>query len=354
MSTVTLDQPMTAPVFQGNVPNPLALSQPDSHSSLLITVPEILYTLEAPLAAAPIIEDDRIFAKFSVDRNVDLDLTLTGKAVENENKFQTEQYSWFFQIKEPRPRAHFIVATHMAMMGLVGKFNLQISRPEESININSELPLLEISKLLHRRQFTYRLMVIEEATGKQFLLPSAISEGEIERIAFVYHAIVDRSFIWQGSSFNTSIPATEEDASLFAQLVQSSIWPLPTAPLSEIVLGQPIHLGRATVTIEDAVVTNLDEVRKQLEAGDGRQVTFEVSSLSGQDKYEFTETPYSSGVLWEPKIQALIDLEPYLDAAIAERYHALAAATLEGLTEEEKIAITVRPELDEPAFQTDN
>jgi hypothetical protein len=99
--------------------------------------------------------------------------------------------------------------------------------------------------------------------------------------------------------------------------------------------------------MEDAVVTNSDEVRKQLETGDGREVTLEICSLSGQDKYEFTESLYSSEILWEPKIQTLIDLKPYLDAAITERYHALAAATLAGLTEEEKKDVTTFPDLDE-------
>ncbi len=347
MSTVTLDQPMTVLGLQGSTPISLPLLKPDAHVS--ISEPEIPYTLEARLAPTSIIEDDRIVAKFSVDRNVDIDLILAGKSIESENEFQYEQYSLIFQIKEPQPRAHFIAATHMAVMGLAGNLNLQISKPEVSRNLNFELPLLEISKILHRRQFTYRLMVIEEAMGTQFLLPSKISEQEIKKIAFVYHAIVERSFMWPGRNVNILIPATQENASLFAQRIQSPNWPL-VQPLSETVLGQSIHLGHAAVTIEDAVVTNLDEVRKQLEAGDGRQVTVEIHSLSGQDKYEFTETPYTSRILWEPKIQALIDLEPYLDTAIVNSYHALAASTLEGLTEEEKVAITTRPDLDEEAF----
>jgi len=197
-------------------------------------------------------------------------------------------------------------------------------------------------------------MVIEETTGKQVLLPSAISEKEIATIAFVYHAIVDRSFIWPGGSLNSLIPATQENASQVEQIVQPFSWSLPLESFSETVLGQPINLGRVTVTMDDAVVKNLDEVREQLKTRDGRQVTLEIRSLSGQDKYEFTEIRCSSDLLWESQLQALIDLEPYLDAAIIERYHALAGSTLEGLTEEEKVAITARPELDEQAFSLEN
>jgi hypothetical protein len=53
---------------------------------------------------------------------------------------------------------------------------------------------------------------------------------------------------------------------------------------------------------------------------------------------------------WDPSIQALIDLEPQLDARLADRYNALAASTLDDLTEEEKRDVTARPELDEAAF----
>src|SRR5437588_35256 len=328
MSTVTLDQPMTGPVVLGSVPISIPLPKPDSNFSLLINAPGVRYRLEAPVIDSPVIENDKITARFIIDNNVYLELNLIGQSVEQENKFKVGQFSLFYQIEERRPRAHFVADTLMAVMGLAGRLDLKISEPEVSTTLNFEQSLLEISKMLKRRQTAYRLMVIEEAAGKQFLLPSAISEGETGRIAFVYHAIVDRSFIWPGRNFNTSIPATPENASLFAQLFQSSIWPLPVESVSETVLGQSIHLGRAIVIIEDAVVTNPDEVRKQLEARDGRLVNIEIRSLSGQDKYEFTEIPYSSNVLWEPKIQALINLEPYLDAAITGRYHALAASTL--------------------------
>lgn len=351
MSTATLNQPITGPVVQGSVPDSIPLLRSDSNLSLLINAPEILYGLEAPIIDCPIIEDNRITARFIVDENVYLDLNLIGQSMEQENKFKSGQFSLFYHIEERRPRAHFVADTLMAVMGLAGRFDLKISEPEVSTNLNFELPLLEISKMLHRKQTAYRLMVIEEATGKQFLLPSVISEKEIQNIAFVYHAIVDRSFVWAGGSFNSSIPATQENASQFApiiaQLPQPFKWSAPVESLNETVLGQSINLGRAIVTMEDAIVENLDNIQAQLDARDGRPITLEIRSLSGQDKYEFTKPPHPSGIFREPKIQALIDLKPYLDAAITERYHALAAATLADLTEEEKKDMTTFPDLDE-------
>ena len=346
MSTITLDHSVTGNSLHGSIPISLPLPKSDSNISLLINARGFNYELEIPIAGSPIIEDNRIVARFRVDDNVYLDLTLIGQSVESENKFKSGQFSLFYKIEEPRPRAHFIANTLMAVIGLAGKLDLRISEPSVNTNLNFEQPLLELSKTLHRRQTAYRLMVIEKATGNQFLLPSAISEMEIGRIAFVYHAIVNRSFIWSGGSFDSTIPATEETASGFAQLVQPFRWSLPVESLTETVLGQAINLGRAIVTIEDAIIKNSDKVREQLEAMDGRQVTLEISSLSGQVKYEFTEISYSSNVFWEPKIQALINLEPYLDTAITEHYHALAAATLDGLTEEEKEEVTTFPDLD--------
>ncbi len=347
MSTITVNQTSVGPVIQGRIPSYQPYLEPDSHFSLLINAPEILYTLEAPLAATPIIEDDRIVAKFTVDSNVDLDLTLTGKWVENEGKFQPEQFSLFYQIKESRPRAHFIAATLMAVMGLAGKFDLQISEPEVSTTLNFELPLLEISKLLHRRQFTYRLMVIEEATGARFLLPSTISEKDIKKIAFVYHAIVDRSFVWSSERFKGTISATEE---WFVQGGRPFAWEIES--LSETVLGQSINLGSAKISTEDAVIQRPDEVQQQLAAMDGRQIPIMIRSFSGRIRYDFTEAPLAPDLSRDSKIQALIDIEPQLDVALVQRYHALAAATLDGLTEEEKKEVTTRPELGE-AFLID-
>jgi hypothetical protein len=352
MSTVTLDQPMTVPDVQGSVPVSIPLPKRDANLSLLINAPKVHYRLEIPVVDRPIIEDNKIAARFFVDNDVYLSLNLTGQSIEQGTAFKVGQFFLSYQIEGQRPRAHFVANTLMAVLGLAGRAYLKISEPEVSTNLNFESSLLEISKMLHRRQTAYRLMVIEEAMGKQFLLPSAISEREIQRIAFVYHAIVDRSFIWSGGRLNSSIPATQENASQLAQVIQPFSWSLPLEALDETVLGKSINLGRVIVTMEDAVIKNLDEVREQLSAGDDRQVTLEIHSR--QDKYEFSETPDLSNVEWEPKIQALIDLEPYLDAAITARYHALAASTLEGLTEEEKVAITTRPELDEQAFQAEN
>ena len=338
---------MTGPVVRGAIPTPLPLPGPESSLSLLISAPGIHYRLEAPLADSPLVEDSKISARFILDGGVYLDLNLTGQIIKQENEFEVSQFSIFYNIEERRPRTHFVADTVMAVMGLAGRLDLNIAEPNVSTPLNLELSLLEISKMLHRRQTAYRLMFIEEVTGKRFVLPSAIWDKDIGDIAFVYHALVDRSFTWSARNFHASVPATSEDASLVAKPAQSPRWQIPVEPLSVSIFDEPINLGRAIVTIEDAVISNGEELQEQLSAGDGRQVALEIRSNSGQDKYEFIETPYSSNVSWETKIQALINLEPYLDAAITERYHALAASTLADLTEDEKEEVTNFPDLDE-------
>src|SRR5205085_9922874 len=143
-------------------PISLPFLKSDSNLSLLINASDVSYRLEAPIVDSPIIEDDKIIARFIVDDNVYLDLHLMGQGVESKNKFKVGQFSLFYHIKERRPRAHFIADTLMAVIGLAGRLDLKISEPEVNTTLNFEQPLLEISKMLKRRQTAYRLMVIEE------------------------------------------------------------------------------------------------------------------------------------------------------------------------------------------------
>ncbi|MCA1620995.1 MAG: hypothetical protein LC795_17150 [Acidobacteria bacterium] len=353
MSTVILDQSATGLTFQGSVPTSIPLPKPESNLSLLITAPGVSYKLEAPIVDNPIVEDHSIKVRFVVDDDVYLGLNLMGESVKQENEFKVGQFYLYYQIEEQRPRAHFVADTLMAFVGLAGKLDLKISEPEVRTNLNMMSSLLEISEMLHRRQTAYRLMVIEKMIGKQVLLPPALSEGEIDKVAFVYNALVNQSFIWSGGSLSSAIPATQENASQFAQDIQPFSYSVKLESFNETVLGQPINLGPVTITLEDAVVKNLDEVRNELGAEDGRQVIVEIHSRQEKCNFEFVGIPDPSNVLWEPKIQALIDLESYLDAAITERYHALAAATLAGLTEDEKEEVTTRPAIGE-AFLINN
>ncbi len=149
-------------------------------------------------------------------------------------------------------------------------------------------------------------------------------------------------------------PATDEWLNRLIDLDRYDAFTRGPDPLSKTLFGVKIALGDEILTIEDKIIEDFDKVQKELACNDGHQVAVVIRSLSGQGRYEFLNPPRLPDRPWEPMIEMLADLESHLDARLVERYHALAAATLSGLTEEEKAAVTARPELDESAFLIDN
>ncbi len=218
--------------------------------------------------------------------------------------------------------------------------DLQIPELEVSQKLFFNPAAFRISLMLQRRQWAYRLMVIERATGKEFFLPPNLSPAEMSLVAFAYRAIVERSFVWpiEEANYYTRYPPE-----VLAQLppdnspVRYQIGPLI---LSKNLLGQLLSLGTETMIIEDMVFQNAEEARRELALGDGHPVEVIIRSLSGQARFELPEVPRLPDAPWDERIQQLINLESQLDASIVARYHALAAATLADLTEEEKKEIT--------------
>ena len=174
----------------------------------------------------------------------------------------------------------------------------------------------------------------------------------MERIIFTYRAIVDRSFVWPFVPTEIRELATRETLDQLPSK-DNPIYESPPTRVIKSVLGEPISLGRGTLVIEDFFILNDDAVRRELAINDGHPVEFVVDSVSGQAKYYMLEAPLLPDTPWDSKIQKFIDLESQLDARLVERYHALAAATLADLTEEEKAEVTARPELDFGAFLDD-
>jgi len=334
-------------VFKANFyPPGMTLS---SRVVIPISGPNFQYGLEAELVSAELIGADKFVAKFTVDESVDFILTLLGRPLDQGKSFEAGQFSLNYHISQPRPRAHFVASTLMAIFALAGGFQLKIPELEIDQKLNIVVPLLEISRLLKSRQMALRLMVIEKATGVEFLLPPGVPLADKASLEFVYHAIVDRSFVWHRGKVQATLSARSERLAEIPS-TQPFLFPYVSDPFYATILGNSISLGRATITIEDAVIKNLDAVRRELETNDGHDVKFEIESLSGQERYEFPEAPHIPVTSWDSKIRDLIDLDPQLDSALFGIYNDLAAATLEGLSDEQKAAVTARPELDEEAF----
>jgi hypothetical protein len=236
------------------------------------------------------------------------------------------------------------------MLSLAEDVYLRIPELQLDLALKFDEPLLDISQMLRRRQIAYRIMVIEKATGYEFQLPLDISGEQVETIALIYHAIVERSFDWPIDSITVFFPASEEWLNRLTFVNQFDAFTLGPDPIARNLFGKQISLGEGNVTVLDKSIENFDKVQQKLTCNDGHTVPVVIRSLSGHGRYVLPEAPRLPVAPWDSMIKELINLEAQLDARLVERYHALAASTLEGLTEEEKTAITARPELDEKAF----
>lgn len=330
---------------------PFPLSQPTEEVSLRIIIPDFDFSLFIPLTSITSeIESGKVALQAAVDANVIATLILTGGLIEARAKFRLERVSLNVELTKQSARAEFVASTLIPMLALAQEVHLQIPDVQFEQKLKFDLPLREISHWLQRRQVAYRLMVIEQATGVEFVLPPSFSAEETETIAYLYHAITDRSFVWPVEAITADVPASKQMLDQLPSGDQPTSQRLGPVPSAKTFLGHSITLGNETVEIDDTIIEHVDEVRRELAQNDGHLVKVVVRSLSGQARVKLPEAPRLPEAPWDSKIQALIDLEPQLDARLAERYHALAAATLADLTEEEKAPLTARPELGEEAF----
>jgi len=358
MSTVITSQysSATATVLAGILPFPPP--QPVSEVSLQIVVPDFHLRLGFPLKYLDLvdltldIQSGKVIFTTAVEEDVSLVFTLTGELIEGGAKFRSQEASLNIELAAERAQANFVASTLWAMFGLAGQVRVQM--PEVELDLNFALPLLEISQMLQRRQAAYRLMVIERATDRQFFLPEHFSGEDLSAITETYRAIVDRSYIGHDHIIPLSVAANQDGLAWLAEHDQPTRYQFGPEPVDKILFGQSIPLGHGMAVIEDGIILEIDRVRAELARGDGHLVEVPMRSLSGQVRYEFPEAPHLPDTPWPERIQALIDLESQLDTRHAEAYHALAAATLAGLTEEEKKEITARPKFSEEASLTND
>jgi hypothetical protein len=223
------------------------------------------------------------------------------------------------------------------------------------VTANFSTPLREVSKLLQKRQTYYGLMVIERAADLRLDIPENISGDEMNSISFTYHAVVERTFYWLAKFISLPMPANEESLTWLNNLKPTesggSIYKLQFGPTPELrtVLGQTIVLGPETVFIDDAIIQNREEVRRELSKLDGHTVPVVIRPRTGMGRYYVPEAPRLPDSPWDEKIEVCVRLEDQLNERLATRYNELAASTLAGLTPEEVKAVTERPTLGEDA-----
>lgn len=268
---------------------------------------------------------------------------------------QIKEASISLRVNDHRPRTHFVADSLYAMLGLAGPINVSIPSLSINLGLNFAVSPLRVSSFLQLRQTYFGLMVIEKATGLKFEIPPHISAEEMNSIAFAYHAIVAREFIWRVNYATLPTSANAETLAWFENLRPAEsggrTYMLQLGPAQEVrtVFGENVPLGEQTLFIADGVIENRDDSRRELAQNDGHIVPITIRPRSRQGRYVFSNPPRLPQPCWDEKIQSFISLEDKLCERLAARYHELAASTLEGLRPEEIEVVTTRVELDSDA-----
>ncbi len=331
----------------------IPLPQVEQGLSLCFDVPAFQLQLTIPITE---VESDmiagRVMFRAKLEDDVVLALTGTGTFNSEADNFKIEQVDLQMEQLTETARADFIISTIRAALILAGDVYVRIPSIQLDVTLRFDEPLLDSSQMLRRRQIDYRIMVIERTVGYEFHLPSDISGDEVRDITLAYYAIVDGSFVWPIDSIKIFFPATRESADMLARLRQETSIPIGPDPFSLKLFGRQIVLGQRGIIIQDAVIENLETAQNEISKNDGHVVPVLIRSTSGQAKYDFFAIPKPPAVMWDANVQKMVELESQLDVALVNRYHALATATLAGLTEEQKKEVTTFPDLDE-AFIVD-
>jgi len=297
------------------------------------------------------IEKGRLVVKARIDTNAQIIVTLLGES--STDGFQTNSISFGFENPERTAESDFRKATLRAAFSLATQARL--ASPGLSLDLWFRLnePLREVSEMLKLRQTMYRLMVIERATGRRFEIPPVISDQDMNAIRFLYYAITERAFEWPLDDVFTFFRTASKDMAILLEEADKFSNFRDVGLQHQSLFGVEIPLGLGAIIIIDKHIEDFDQVLEELRKDDGRTVAVRVRSRIGVVRYTMREAPCLPDKAWNADVQMLIDMDEQLDAALTQRYHALAAATLAGLSDDQKAAITARPEIGE-AFLIDD
>ncbi len=346
------DYVLTTPMMQPPPAKTYSIPLDNSRSVLEISVTDFHFDFSSPVSNITFADTfNGYVVEASVYEDVSVIVNLIGKSSE-QDRFQVEEVSVRVKFQTESAQPDFIASTILAIISLADNVRLRIPEVDLDLSLKFQSSLPEVSLLLQRRQLSYRFMVVERATGYIFKLPPEVSGTEVENLAFIYYAIVERSFVFPFTAMTyPSIPATENYLEQITNLSRKSFIAVGPEPLHKTLLGKKILLGNeSTRIIENAVIENFDQVQKELASGDGHSVDVTIRSLDGRARYDLPTAPLLPHNPWSAQLQKFINLESDLDTRLAGRYHSLAAATLAGLSGEERVAVTTRPELDVNVF----
>src|SRR5262249_35539057 len=154
---------------------------------------------------------------------------------------------------------------------------------------------------------------------------------------------------WPMKKYPLRLVASEVELQRLKGLRQPASMTFVRDDVSEQLMGTLVRLGVIKVVFERAIIESRDALLSDLALLDGHEAASMIRALDGRARIECPEAPKLPPNPWTPMEQMFIEVGPNLCDILADRYDALAAGTLEGLSEEEKAEVTARPELDDDA-----
>jgi hypothetical protein len=297
----------------------------------------------------------QILVRVGFEENVEAIIILSGSNTRNGGSFEIEEVAFRLAPTEDCAQADFVASTLNAALALSQRVQIQMPEAGLDLALGFDLPLIEISRLLQTRQTSYRLMTIEKGTGIQFDLPrEGFSGNDIGSINFAFRSIVERRFVFLLNFVQVYVESSEDGAERLESLKESDELTFGPNPVAKSILGIEIGLGPQTVSISDPFIEALERVQQEVMRRDHHIVPVVIRSQTNQAIYELPEAPRLATDAWGNHTQHLINLERELDSHLFERYNALAAGSLAGLTEEEKELVTQRSEISYPIDETDD
>jgi len=321
---------------------PLAtLAFPEQSTSLNFSFSKLLFDFSVSVIS---IERtiDQLIIKAKVNNYVKLILSLQGQVTEDNRHFQPKSISLALDQEQESAEADFVTNSLIAIFALADEVSITLPSINLKLSLCFDLPPKQISELLKKQHTAYKVMVIEKAIEKTFVLPKDYSGKDIENITFVYKAIVERCFSWHQAKVQVFMPATLEQLSKLPLKPIIETISFPPKKLEKEVLNQVISLGLQIITLKDAILKNFDSVKQEIAQNDGHLVDAVFISSVGEAIFEFPEAPRLPKPAWTNFVQDLISLEHKLCDLLAEKYNLLAEASLSSLSEEEKEAIHPR------------
>jgi hypothetical protein len=328
------------------------ISESSQDLTLSIEVIGFDFGLSLPVSEKQVlIEPHGLALRARIDENVTFVLTLTGDLSGLDDDLRVELVQGVIETTDPGARSGFVVSTILALFNSAD--GVVFTVPEMGFQLQHEfksLSLKDVSETLQHRQIFFRTLVIEQAVGIEIRLPEVVPGPEVSTLALIFFAIVARSFDWPIKCIEMEYSANDTSYEQLTSLTRQESITVGPVPVHKILLGTEINLGNGFISIQNPTVPGHDQLCKEFAKNDDHPVQVYICSQSGHGHYDLPEAPRLPDFPWTRFLEALIDLDESLSRKLADKYIALAAATLDGLTEEEKVAVTARPYLDPVAF----